>query len=69
MAPSSTASRWPQAIAWTLAGFVFEIPYGPRLSVWIAGALGGAALVTAFGWLSLRGVLNTSPGRVLQSPV
>jgi putative ABC transport system permease protein len=56
-----------QAVAWALAVQVFEIPYGPRPLLWLAGALSGMALVTALGWLSLRGVLRTPPTRVLQS--
>jgi putative ABC transport system permease protein len=56
-----------QAVAWTLAAQVFEIPYGPRPLLWLAGALSGAVLVMALGWLSLRRVLATPPTRVLQS--
>ncbi len=56
-----------QLVAWALAVQVFQIPYGPRPLLWIAGALSGMALVTGLGWLSLRSVLATPPTRVLQS--
>jgi putative ABC transport system permease protein len=44
----------------------FQIPYGPRPLLWLAGAVSGAALVTGLGWLSLRTILSTPPTRVLQ---
>jgi putative ABC transport system permease protein len=56
-----------QLVAWLLAAQVFQIPYGPRPLLWLAGALSGATLVTALGWLSLRSVLITPPTRVLQA--
>jgi putative ABC transport system permease protein len=56
-----------QALAWVLAVRVFEIPYGPRPVLWLAGAASGCLLVTAIGWLSLRGVLRTPPRQVLAS--
>lgn len=55
-----------QTVAWVLAAQVFEIPYGPRPSLWLIGALSGAALVAGLGWLSLRRVLRTPPRLVLQ---
>lgn len=61
----SVAALAAQALAWSLAVFVFEIPYGPRPLVWLIGALAGCAVVTAAGWLSLRGVLRTPPRIVL----
>ena len=54
-----------QAMAWVLAVQVFEIPYGPRPLLWLAGAASGCFLVTFVGWLSLRGVLRTPPRQVL----
>ncbi|MBI3171821.1 MAG: hypothetical protein HYZ32_04415, partial [Hydrocarboniphaga effusa] len=56
-----------QAIAWLLAEQVFKIPYGPRPLLWLAGAGLGCALVTALGWLSLRGTLKTPPNQVLRT--
>jgi putative ABC transport system permease protein len=56
-----------QSIAWLLAEQVFKIPYGLRPVLWLAGAGAGALLVTALGWLSLRGVLKTPPNQVLRS--
>lgn len=56
-----------QAIAWTLAVQVFDIPYGLRPALWGIGALAGSALVAALGWLALRPVLKTPPSQVLRS--
>lgn len=58
-----------QVIAWILATQVFEIPYSPSPMLWLSGALSGVVLVTTFGWISLRKVLNTPPTRVLQGSV
>ena len=55
-----------QALTWVLAEKVFRIAYGPRPMLWIAGMLGGAALVTLLGWLSLRSTLKTPPHTVLR---
>lgn len=55
-----------QVVAWVLASHVFNIPYGPRPLIWLAGALLGGALVAAMGWVSLRRVLLTPPTIVLQ---
>jgi putative ABC transport system permease protein len=61
----SVAAFAAQALAWTLAVFVFDIPYGPRPLVWLIGAVAGCVVVTAAGYLSLRGVLRTPPRIVL----
>jgi putative ABC transport system permease protein len=61
----SVAAIAAQAIAWALAVFVLEVPYGPRPLLWLAGALGGCGLVTLVGWISLRPVLRTPPRQVL----
>lgn len=63
------AAAAAQAIGWALARFVFELPYVFSLSLWAAGAFGGALLVSALGWLSLRRTLRTSPMRVLAASV
>lgn len=55
-----------QVIAWVLAVNVFNIPYGPRPLIWLAGAFAGCAIVTLLGWISLRRVLRTPPTIVLQ---
>lgn len=54
-----------QLIAWVLAVSVFQIPYGPRPLLWGIGAIAGALIVTALGWLSLRNTLKTPPRAVL----
>lgn len=56
-----------QAIAWTLATQLLHLPYGPRPLLWLLGAGGGALLVMALGWLSLRAVLRAPPREVLGS--
>jgi putative ABC transport system permease protein len=58
-----------QVIAWLLAEQLFMIPYGLRPALWLAGAGAGAALVTALGWISLRGTLRTPPHTVLRGSV
>lgn len=55
-----------QLIAWVLAVNVFNISYGPRPLIWIAGMLTGCAVVALLGWISLRRVLRTPPTIVLQ---
>jgi putative ABC transport system permease protein len=45
---------------------VFQIPYGLRPALWLAGAAVGGGLVTLLGWVSLRSVLKTPPKIVLQ---
>jgi putative ABC transport system permease protein len=61
----SVAAIAAQVLAWLLAVRVFDIPYGPRPLLWLAGAGAGCAIVTLVGWLSLRGVLRTPPRQVL----
>jgi putative ABC transport system permease protein len=58
-----------QVLTWVLADAVFDIPYGPRPLLWLAGTGAGALLVTLLGWLSLRGTLNTPPHTVLRGTV
>lgn len=62
-----TAAIAAQALAWVLAEQVFKIPYGPRPLIWLIGAGLGCGLVTALGWLSLRGTLATPPRQVLSA--
>lgn len=54
-----------QVLGASLAERVFELPYRFSLTLWASGALGGAALVSALGWLSLQRSLRTPPRRVL----
>lgn len=61
----SVAAIAAQVLAWVLAVQVFEIPYGPRPVLWVAGAAAGCGVVTLVGWLSLRNVLRTPPRQVL----
>jgi putative ABC transport system permease protein len=63
----AVASFGAQALAWTLAVRVFEVPYGPRPLLWLTGAAAGCIVVTFIGWLSLRGTLRTPPRLVLVS--
>jgi putative ABC transport system permease protein len=63
----AVASFGAQALAWTLAVRVFEVPYGPRPLLWLIGAAAGCIVVTFIGWLSLRGTLRTPPRQVLIS--
>lgn len=55
-----------QLVAWVLAVNVFNVSYGPRPLIWIAGMLAGGAIVALLGWISLRRVLRTPPTIVLQ---
>ena len=49
------------AIGWALAEHVFGFPYAARWTIVPVGALAGAALALAAGWLSLRSVLRAPP--------
>jgi len=61
----SIAALAAQAIAWVLAVQVFELPYGPRPLLLVAGAVAGCAIVSLTGWLSLRRALRSPPREVL----
>jgi putative ABC transport system permease protein len=56
-----------QVLAWVLAEQVFDLRYGPRPLLWLAGALGGALLVALLGSWSLRRTLVRAPGQVLRT--
>lgn len=58
-----------QGIGAALAHFVFELPYVFSLPLWLAGALGGSALVSLLGWLSLRPTLRAAPSRALAASI
>lgn len=59
------AAAAAQIIASVLARYVFELPYVWSPMLWLGGGLGGAVLVVALGWMSLRRVLDTPPRVVL----
>lgn len=59
------AAAAAQAIGWTLSQRIFELPYEFSVGLWLAGTVGGAVLVSALGWLSLRRTLRTPPRTVL----
>lgn len=61
------AAAAAQIIAWVLAREIFELPYSWSPLLWIGGAVGGALLVVALGWWSLRKVLDTPPRVVLSA--
>ena len=46
---------------WVLAGQVFQFAYQPRWESLLWGALAGAAVAIAAGWVGLRGVLRAPP--------
>ncbi|MGQ0502723.1 MAG: ABC transporter permease [Panacagrimonas sp.] len=59
------AAAAAQALGWGLASQVFNLPYAFSLPLWLGGSLGGSALVSLLGWLSLRRTLTTPPTRAL----
>lgn len=61
------AAACAQALAWVLAELAFDMHYGLSPELWLAGATAGCALVTALGWLSLRGIVRTPPSIVLRA--
>ena len=63
------AAAAAQGIGAALAHFVFELPYVFSLPLWLAGAVGGSALVSLLGWLSLRPTLRAAPTRALASGI
>jgi putative ABC transport system permease protein len=63
------AAAAAQGIGAALAHFVFELPYVFSLPLWLAGAIGGSALVSLLGWLSLRPTLRASPTRALAGAI
>lgn len=59
------AATAAQITALVLAREVFDLPYSFSPWLWIGGGVGGALLVVALGWWSLRKVLDTPPRVVL----
>jgi putative ABC transport system permease protein len=59
------AAAAAQITALILARQVFDLPYSFSPLLWIGGGFGGALLVVALGWWSLRKVLDTPPRVVL----
>jgi len=54
---------------WILAYFVFNIPYGLRIDVWLWGILISAPVVMASGWLGTRRLLRLPPWHLVQQTV
>ncbi len=52
---------------WLLATRVFDLAYLPSPWPWLAGVVGGAALLGAIGWWMLRGVVAVAPMRLLRA--
>lgn len=50
-----------EATGWMLARFVFELPYGLRPGLWLAGAAATALVLVAAGWLASRRVVGSPP--------
>lgn len=48
-------------VGWALAHWAFQFDYQPRWSVLLLSTLLGGGLALAAGWISLRGVLRSSP--------
>lgn len=59
------AAAAAQVTALILARQVFDLPYRFSPLLWLGGGCGGALLVVALGWWSLRKVLDTPPRVVL----
>lgn len=55
------ASLFATLIAWSLSHFVFELPFQLNALMWVVGVIGGAAGISAAGYLATRSVLHTPP--------
>ena len=53
-------------LGWILARYVLDIPYHSGGGVWLAGVLGGMALVMLAGWLNTRRLGKVSPLLILR---
>ena len=60
------ASAGAVLLGWVLAHHVLDIPYRSGIAVWLAGILGGMALVMLAGWLSTRKLVGMPPLLVLR---
>jgi putative ABC transport system permease protein len=53
-------------LGWVLAFKVLDIPYHTDVTIWLAGIVGGALVVTLAGWLATRQVTRTPPLVILR---
>ncbi|MBI3481029.1 MAG: FtsX-like permease family protein [Nitrosomonadales bacterium] len=53
-------------LGWVLAYYVLEIPYHSGAAIWLAGGLGGMAVVMLAGWLATRRVIALPPLAILR---
>ena len=53
-------------LGWVLARFVLEIPYQADTAIWLAGGLGGMAVVMLAGWLGTRRLAKLPPLVILR---
>ena len=60
------ASASAVLLGWVLARHVLDIPYRSGIAVWLAGMLGGMALVTLAGWLSTQKLIRVPPLLILR---
>ena len=60
------ASAGAVLLGWILGRYVLDIPYRSGSGVWLAGVLGGMALVMLAGWLNTRRLAKVSPLLILR---
>ncbi len=60
------ASAGAVLLGWILARHVLDIPYRSGSGVWLAGILGGMALVMLAGWLNTQRLAKVSPLLILR---
>ena len=53
-------------LGWILANRVLDIPYRTGIAIWLAGALGGMAVVMLAGWLGTRRLVRMPPLAILR---
>ena len=53
-------------LGWVLAFKVLDIPYHTDITIWLAGIVGGALVVTLAGWLATRQVVRVPPLVILR---
>jgi putative ABC transport system permease protein len=61
------AAAGATGVGYLLARQVFDLPYSPNPWVWVAGIVGGAALVGTAGILAARSVVSHPPMQVLRT--
>ena len=60
------AAAGASALAYVVATRVLNLPYAFSSTVWLAGALAGAAGIAIAGYAGTRGVLNVAPLKALR---